>query len=421
MRTYISGQTATADFAGIADAGLPVGVQVQEITPTVEAQIARYTSEGGYVFVDSGAFTAFVKGGTVDFDLVLNDYERLATMTTRPERLAVVAPDAIGDMDLTAELQVTYLNRIKRLSGMGVELLVPLQRGWSRRQYLAHYTYLRDAIGPFTLAFAANKAAFEPQHIAELVVELQPERVHLLGVGTKNLAAYSDAVLWNSPNTVISSDANRVRVFIGEGRRITEEIERGVKTAYEDELECEIDGTEMEGYIHNDAGYLTQAEARELARLFGVVDAAEIERWGKCSQEEAGDRFKAGFAASDEWNFGCKLGYLIEAADPYGYLRQGILHGRDQHELKERLAKLAAERRRSGVRRRVIAMVMSEDFQKREAVNEARLAQIPLFTKVAGRPQQTPSTKVVSLPGTRRRDLPENTTLNQMPLFAAAM
>lgn len=199
MKTYISGQTATADFAGIADAGLPVGVQVQEITPTVEAQIASYTSDGGFVFVDSGAFTAFVKGESVDFGQVLDDYERLASLTSTPANLAVVVPDAIGNMDLTAELQVTYLDRIKRLAGMGVELLLPLQRGWTNLQYLAHYRFMRQAIGPFTLAFAANKAAFEPQHVAELVVELEPERVHLLGVGTKNLAAYSNAVLWNSP------------------------------------------------------------------------------------------------------------------------------------------------------------------------------------------------------------------------------
>ena len=342
MRTYISGQTATADFAGIADAGLPVGVQVQEITPTVEAQIARYTSEGGFVFVDSGAFTAFVKGESVDFDQVLDDYERLACLTSNPERLAVVAPDAIGNMDLTAELQATYLDRIKRLASMGVELLLPLQRGWSGSKYLAHYNFMREAIGPFTLAFAANKEAFEPQHVAELVVELQPERVHLLGVGTKNLAAYSDAVLWNSPNTVMSSDANRVRVFIGEGRQISEAIKQGVEEVYGQELESEIDGTEAEGYIHNFPGYLTQPEARELARMFGVVDAAEIEKWGRWSQEDSTERFKAKYPASEEWDFGCKLGYAIVFADPYGYHSQRTLHGRGQDELKELLARLAA-------------------------------------------------------------------------------
>ncbi|WP_224962688.1 hypothetical protein [Geomonas subterranea] len=420
MKTYISGQTATADFAGIADAGLPVGVQVQEITPTVEAQIASYSSEGGFVFVDSGAFTAFVKGETVDFDQVLDDYERLASLTTTPANLAVVAPDAIGDMDLTAELQVAYLDRIKRLTSMGVELLLPLQRGWTNPQYLAHYRFIRQAIGPFTLAFAANKAAFEPQHVAELVVELEPERVHLLGVGTKNLAAYSDAVLWNSPNTEISSDANRVRVFIGEGRQITEEIEQGVKLAYQRELECEIDGTEEEGYIHNMPGYLSQAEARELARLFGVVDAAEIERWGRWSQEEASERFKSKHPASEEWEFGCKLGYMIEEVDPYGYLSQKFLHGRGQDELKEKLARLAAERQRSGIRRRVIAKVMTEDFQKRETVNSARAAQMILFSKVAAKPQSTaPAAKVISLAAKRKgTPLP---SFAQMPLFAVAM
>lgn len=419
MRTYISGQTATADFAGIADAGLPVGVQVQEITPTVEAQIARYTSEGGFVFVDSGAFTAFVKGGVVDFDQVLDDYERLASLTTIPANLACVVPDAIGDMDLTAELQVTYLDRIKRLANLGVELLLPLQRGWTDHQYIAHYNFMRQAIGPFTLAFAANKAAFEPQHVAELVVELQPECVHLLGVGTKNLAAYSDAVLWNSPNTIMSSDANRVRVFIGEGRQITEAIQKGVAEVYSQGLEIEIDGTEIDGYIHNEPGYLTQAEARELARMFDVADPAEIERWGRWSQEEATERFKAKHPANEEWDFGCKLGYAIEAVDPYGYLSRKILHGCAQDELKELLARLAAQRERSSIRRRVISRVMSKDFERREAVNRTRLAQMVLFTKVVAKPhEKAPSAKIVSLEDKRRESAP---SLNQMPLFAAAI
>lgn len=419
MRTYISGQTATADFAGIADAGLPVGVQVQEITPTVEAQIARYTSEGGFVFVDSGAFTAFVKGESVDFNQVLDDYERLAAQTANPDRLAVVAPDAIGNMDLTAELQVTYLDRIKRLASMGVELLLPLQRGWSGSKYLAHYNFMREAIGPFTLAFAANKEAFEPQHVAELMVELQPERVHLLGVGTRNLAAYSDAVLWNSPLTAISSDANRVRVFIGEGRQITEAIQQGVEEVYSQELEGEIDGTEVEGYIHNVPGYLTQAEARELARLFDKVDPAEIEKWGRWSQEDATERFKAKHPASEEWDFGCKLGYAIAFADPYGYYSQRILHGLGQDELKEVLARLAADRERSSIRRRVISKVMSEDFERREAANKARLAQMVLFTKVAAKPQEKVlPAKIVALEEKRSSSV---SSLDQMPLFAVAV
>lgn len=420
MICYISGQSATSDFAGITAAHLPVGVQVQEITPTVEVQIAQYSSEGGLVFIDSGAFTAFVKGDRVDFDLVLDDYERLAAMTNKPGNLAMVAPDAIGNMDLTAELQMMYLSRIKRLADSGVQLLVPFQRGWNNRLYLAHYNLLKEAIGPFTLAFAANKAAFEPQHVAELVTELQPERVHLLGVGTKNLPAYSDAVLWNSPDTVLSSDANRVRVFIGEGRMISEEINKGVEAIFEAELGAEIDETEMEFDIHNSPRFLTAGEARELARLFAVIDPAEIEKWGKWSQEEAGERYRAKQECCEDWAFGCKLGYAIQAADPCGFHSHRLLGGRAQDELKEMLARLAAERRRSEMRRIAITKVMTLDFENREAANKARLAQMVLFSKVAAKLQpRVPAIGKVLALGTKRRG--QTSSSNQMPLFAQAM
>lgn len=223
---YISGMSSTTDFAGVADAGLPVGVQTQDISSIVEGQIAAYTSAGGRCFVDSGAFRAMTKGVPVDFPAVLSLYARLARMTDRPENLAVVAPDVIGVMDATARLQLQHLGELTRLKETGVELMIPLQRGWEPSGYVEHISMLSEKLGEITVAFACNLAAWRPRDISQLVAILRPARVHLQGVGKKNLDRYSDAVRWQSPSTAISCDANRTRAMVGQGRRITETVRR---------------------------------------------------------------------------------------------------------------------------------------------------------------------------------------------------
>jgi len=379
--TYVSGMSATTDYAGCADAGIPVGVQVQDLSAAVERQIAEYANLGGLTFVDSGAFKAFIKKTTVDFDMVLDRYERLATMTDRPENLAVVAPDVIGTMDETAALQRFYLLRIKRLAKMGVELLMPFQQGWETAAYVAHYRFLEAAFGPITLAFACNAAAWKPAAVAKLIRVIRPNRVHLLGVGTKNLDAYSDAVMWNSPSAILSSDANRTRVFLGKGRAITEDTRTGVKAIYQEAAEefdqC-YDGTEMDFDLHHSPGYLEVAEAKELAILFRVTKKCEIDRWGKWSQEETDARFlKAQGECEIEW--GCKLGFLIEQADPYRYLLQTLVHGHEGGTIKEMVATLAAKHRQKEARRAAISKTLSADHVRRQSAYRIRSSQIVMF------------------------------------------
>ena len=388
FRTYISGMSSITDFVGVSDAGLPVGVQVQDISGVVDIQIANYTSRGGLVFVDSGAFGAFIKGIPMtyaDFDKVLDHYELLAGTTSRPENLAVVAPDAIGDMKATAIFQRAYLKRLASLCATGVELLVPFQRGWEIDAYVGHYRMLEQKIGPFSLAFACNAAAWSPRDVARLVSVLRPSRVHLLGVGTKNLDSYSDAVLWNSPSTVLSSDANRTRIFLGKGRTITEDTRRGVEEFHAEageEFDQCYDGTEMDFDLHHSSGYLEVADAKELAILFGVTDEKTIERWGKWSQEDTDEKFLRAQGETDiAW--GCKLGFLIEQADPYGYHVQILVHSHEAGTIKEMVATLAAKRRTKEARRAAITKTLSADNRKRQATYSARTSQMVMFAEAA--------------------------------------
>jgi len=365
---------------------MPVGVQVQNISPVVCAQIAEYATAGGLVFVDSGAFGAFIKGHSVDFDKVLERYTLLAGMTSNPGNLAVVAPDVIGDMQLTADLQIHHLDQIATLALLGVEIMVPFQRGWTITAYVEHYRVLEMAIGPFTLAFACNKAAWSPADVAKLVSTLRPARVHLLGVGTKNLGAYSDAVLWNSPETGLSSDANRTRVFLGAGRPITEATRKGVeaisKEAESDFDSC-YDATELDFDLHNSPGYFEVAEAKALARIFGVTSPRELDKWGKWSQEEADENFQLKNEERHNGTYGCKLGYLIESADPNGYYTQAAVHSHGGSSIKEIVAKMIVKHQQKNVRRKAIATTLLQDGNRRQLAYSVRTSQMVLFQAAA--------------------------------------
>lgn len=118
---YVSGMSSKSDFAGTAAAGVPIGTQINEVSKAVVSQMVKYNAVGGKIFVDSGAFTAFRKGLTLDFDDILDRYDALAAVMKNPRNIAFVAPDVIGDMEETARLQNTYLGRLKSLAAKGVE------------------------------------------------------------------------------------------------------------------------------------------------------------------------------------------------------------------------------------------------------------------------------------------------------------
>lgn len=75
---YASGMSSVADFEGFAQAGHPVGVMAQDVSARVSNKIWGYAAQGGRVFVDSGAFPAFIRGTAVDFDAVFDFYRELA-------------------------------------------------------------------------------------------------------------------------------------------------------------------------------------------------------------------------------------------------------------------------------------------------------------------------------------------------------
>lgn len=353
---YVSGMSSTTDFAGVADASMPVGVQAQHVSSAVVKQIADYTSRGGKVFVDSGAFPAFTKGETVDFDKVLEFYGFLADTTSYPENLAIVAPDVIGNMDETAHLQQKYINMLKVLVAKGAELLVPFQCGWEKTAYCKHYNAMTETLGLFTLAFACNKAAWSPMDVGRLVEIIKPKRVHLLGVGTRYLDKYLRAIRWTSPETIVSCDANRTRAMIGENRPITNMVQRAERRNYVSYArnfnQC-YDDTELLFDLYNTAGYLTGDEAKEIGRLLGVTNPHKLNQWAKASQKDS------------DGEYGCLLGEMLGRHDPTGWLTYILVGKSNGKGLRRAFGILNMKQKRPQERRMAIKTATIEDHTRR--------------------------------------------------------
>ncbi|WP_434716345.1 hypothetical protein [Paraburkholderia sp. A3RO-2L] len=99
---FRSGMSSRIDMDAAIAARVPFGAVAGELMTSQKLLcIPRYLKDGGAVFIDSGAFTAFRTGEPVDFDKVISTYEIIAEMTDDGDcgatGLYVVSPDAVGD------------------------------------------------------------------------------------------------------------------------------------------------------------------------------------------------------------------------------------------------------------------------------------------------------------------------------------
>jgi len=353
---YVSGMSNKSDFAGAAAAGVPIGIQVKEASSTVIAQMAEYNGRGGRLFVDSGAFTAFRKGERINFDWVLDKYESMASVMSSPWDIAFVAPDVIGNMDETARLQRQYMGRLLDLAALGVEMMVPFQKGWPVAAYAEHEKAMRKYLGPFTVAFACNESAWAPRDIADVVAVIRPGRVHLLGAGKKMVLRYCRAIREVSRDTVVSADANRVRAFIGTGRYLTDSVNLAAKEAGDDTerfFARTYDETELLHDLYNTPGYLEPDEAVMLAKRIGITDREELARWASWSQE---------FADEDEESlYGCKLGHLLDDGGYCGLAVQLLVTVGDGEVMRDILTTGEVKRTRISARVEAISSLMRQD------------------------------------------------------------
>lgn len=225
-----------------------IGVTASHLSPLDEKYVMELAGTGVEVFCDSGAFEEFspmIKkfalmdklAKTTDpaeqasiqqkIDAIMvvpiSDTqwrERLATYARLAEvfgqDVAVVAPDKIGDQPETLNRQARYKDEILHLADLGARILVPVQKGDDTQ---AVFWYKEcDVLGKsFIPALPCKRAATTADELYIFVKDVQPELIHLLGMGPFNRAVgeYVSAVASACSQTQVQMDSCQIKTCVG--------------------------------------------------------------------------------------------------------------------------------------------------------------------------------------------------------------
>lgn len=211
---FRSGMSRRADFRGAADANVPIGVVAGELdTATILLAIPKYLGRGGYVFVDSGAFSEVRTGEPPDFKHVLYVYDTIAdgasSYTDDLSRLYVVAPDKVGDQIETLNRLQRYRQRVLDLIALGCQVIVPIQCGAMTPSAMLDAAVEVLGTRRFVCGIPSNKAAMS---IAECAM-LHHHAFHILGRVQQNEEQIQRmaALVANNPGATLTADANWLR------------------------------------------------------------------------------------------------------------------------------------------------------------------------------------------------------------------
>ncbi|WP_394222579.1 hypothetical protein [Alteromonas gracilis] len=224
VTTYRSGSSARADILGYIRAKSPIGICILDASAPVRGLVADYVSQGGHVFIDSGAFRVFKKTlknpltPPINFKKVFALYRDVIDQCENLDGLIVVAPDEVGKQQNSYDLLVQYHQDIEELYQQGVSFMVPMQKG--ALSIKEHYNRCRELLGfDFIVGLPSNAEALSPRETFDFVQAVNPSRVHFLGCAETALVHEAK---FKAPLTHFSCDATKLRKHIGQGRLLTE-------------------------------------------------------------------------------------------------------------------------------------------------------------------------------------------------------
>lgn len=210
---FRSGMSRSTDFWAAAAAGVPIGVVATELNGGLRRiGIPRFLAEGGFLFIDSGAFGELATGEAPDFDKVLSVYEWIADdagYRFDGAQLYVVAPDKVGDQAASLERLAAYAGRVRALIEQGCKVIVPLQRGALSAVEMLDRMAAILGTREFVAGIPSNKEALS---IAECA-SLQHHTYHVLGRVQMNQDQLDRlaALMQRNPHAEITADANWLR------------------------------------------------------------------------------------------------------------------------------------------------------------------------------------------------------------------
>lgn len=253
-QAYASGMSRRGDLEAAIESVAGVGTVITELSRNGMQRVADAIRAGKPVFVDSGAFSAFMqamragrsKESLTDFDETLSRYDELAALagegTSRLERglLTFVAPDVVGDQTATLKLLEQHKQRVMDWMEAGIEVIVPFQKGPLKQSEM--YRRVAEILSgnDFVVGIPSNAQALSSEDLHELLRQpYKPERLHILGaVNSKRMEERMQVIREEYVDDVpgVTADANLVRAKLGRmqglsGAERAETIKRIIKEA----------------------------------------------------------------------------------------------------------------------------------------------------------------------------------------------
>lgn len=280
---FPSGSNHAGEIHGFADLGWNVGVAVDALDKQGNAEKALKDLAGSKtkVFVDSGAFGEVKpnfpneKGerpypehpiGLAPVKPISHEewLERLATYDRLADALGkqlyVVAPDQVGNQDVTFQRLQRYLPQVKALQEKGANVLVPLQKGAKSMAEFDRDVAKLLGTDDFVRAIPMKKDATSTEDLRKLLADHPIPRIHLLGLGEKSerypeIMAMLEEV---SPKTKVTLDSVAITAAVGRPengppRKLTAAQDRARK-----QLETEVFHETVNGLDYTDN--ITQPE-----------------------------------------------------------------------------------------------------------------------------------------------------------------
>ena len=223
---FHSGSSAFWDFRGYMLAGVPIGITATALPKNnpdrLIGLVGQHTSQGGFVFCDSGAFGAFCCGRSLDFaSEVFPVYDRILRACTAPQNLRFVMPDVVGDPQASMALQMAHVDRIRTWMDASVACIFPLHSP-SDALFLSAIEKVADG-RKFSIGVPSNLEAWSLPELLAFCERHKPASIHMLGLGqAEKIQMVGQEVAKVSPLTEISCDSCTLIAHAGEGRRLTD-------------------------------------------------------------------------------------------------------------------------------------------------------------------------------------------------------
>jgi len=239
--------------------GAPIGITVHSQQSIIELAMG-YAFVGGKVFVDNGAFTEYSKGTNLDietlsgrcyWDSVFAVYREIASIPYGADNLVFVAPDQVGNPDVTLKNLEWLMYEVHEIRSTGAQIIQPIQKGKKPDYDISvHIADLSNWYYDFENTILGFPSKREAWHVSEVLDYLMyktlwekrlsttepvwcihPDlKIHFLGIGDplrlSKIQKYIDKI---RPNVFVSGDSVPTGGIVGKGRKLTETMNSYLK------------------------------------------------------------------------------------------------------------------------------------------------------------------------------------------------